>query len=81
MIIDTNGFEIGDDVWIKISTPNPLYSSFHPFLYGKAVEDSGFSVTVIINDGSYMNVCHSNCFHTEQQCQLACDRLNGVSHD
>ena len=53
MTIDTNGFEIGDEVWIKISTPTPLYSSFHPFLYGKAIEDSGFSVIVIINDGSF----------------------------
>ena len=81
MIIDTNGFEIGDEVWVKISTPNPLYSLFQPFLYGKAVEDSGFSVTVIINDGSYMNICHANCHHTEQECQLTCDRLNGVNHD
>ena len=80
MLIDTNGFEIGDEVWIKISKPNPLYSSFYPFLYGKAVEDSGFSVIVETNDGKYMNICHPNCFHSKEECQVECNRLNGVSN-
>ena len=69
MIIDTNGFEIGDEVWI-------------PF-YGKCLENDGFALSVLLNERKDFVewICHSNCFHNEQDCQLACDRLNGVSHD
>ena len=81
MIIDTNGFEIGDEVWIAYDTSNiALINNFEPILYGTVKEDSGFSLSVYTYDG-VMEICHSVCYHTEQQCQLACDRLNGVRHD
>lgn len=75
MIIDTNGFEIGDEVWIPSSME---YKNFSPRLYGKCLENDGFALSVLLNERkNFMEwICHSNCFHTEQECQLACDKLN-----
>ena len=76
MIIDTNGFEIGDEVWIPSSME---YKNFSPRLYGKCLEDDGFALSVLLNERKDFVewICHSNCFHTEQECQLTCDKLNG----
>lgn len=76
MTIDTNGFEIGDEVWCKLPTLKSPSLLFEPLLYGKAMDDTGFSVVVKTNDNDYMIICHSNCFHTQQECQLACNELN-----
>jgi len=75
MIIDTNGFEIGDEVWIPSSME---YKNFSPRLYGKCLENDGFALSVLLNERKNFIewICRSNCFHTEQECQLACDKLN-----
>ena len=78
MIIDTNGFEIGDEVWVMFhrmatgeKTPIPFIIEGYKFYKDKFI---------LIND--YSVECNAkNVFHTEQECQLACDRLNGVNHD
>ena len=76
MIIDTNGFEIGDEVWIPSSME---YKNFSPHLYGKCLENDGFALSVLLNERKDFVewICNSNCFHAEQECQLACDKWNG----
>lgn len=80
MIIDTNGFNIGDEVWIPYDTSNTLRNHFEPVFYGTVKEDGGLSLSVYTYD-SVMEICHANCHHSEQECQLFCDKLNGVNHD
>ena len=80
MIIDTKGFEIGDEVWIPSSME---YKNFSPRLYGKCLEDDGFALSVLLNETTNFIewICRVNCHHTEQECQLVCDKLNGECHD
>ena len=78
MIIDTKGFEIGDEVWVVFhsvmtgeKTPIPFIIKGFKFYKDKFI---------LIND--YSVECNSkNIYKTEQDCQLECDRLNGVSYD
>lgn len=77
MTIDTNGFEIGDEVWIKTSIPNSTSLLFKPLLCGKVINNTEvFSVVVKTNDNDYVEIYLLNCFHTQQECQVACDELN-----
>ena len=79
MIIDTNEFEIGDEVWI-VDRTEEYYPMFVPIFYGMVKENFGFNILVYTLEGIEENIV-SNCHHTQQECQLACDRLNGVNHD
>ena len=78
MIIDTNGFEIGDEVWYIDFYLN--YASVHNFIIG-SFEISNYGIYGIeaLEDRStsyFIRRNISNLFHTEQECQLACDKLN-----
>lgn len=79
MIIDTKGFEIGDEVWI----PNlfcipckPVKLKIKSFLY-----DGSSTFVYFCNIGWDKMVFIDCLYRTEQECQLACDRLNGEYHD
>ena len=75
MIIDTNGFEIGDEVWYIDFYLN--YASVHNFIIG-SFEISNYGIEVL-EDRSisyFTRININNLFHTEQECQLACDKLN-----
>lgn len=78
MIINTNGFEIGDEVWIETFyndkiTPTCL----------KIRDIVVFDNKYIIYTNSYGIIVKSfDClYHSKQECQLECDRLNGEYHD
>lgn len=74
MIINTKGFEIGDEVWIVFhsmmtgeKTPIPFIVEGYKFYKDKLI---------LIND--YSVECNAkNVYCTEKECQLACDKLNG----
>ena len=78
MIIDTKGFEIGDEVWVVFhsmmtgeKTPIPFIIDGFKFYKDKLILINDYSVERNTN----------NVFHSEQECQLECDRLNGECHD
>ena len=78
MIIDTNGFEIGDEVWVIFrgfarNTITPIRFIIKGFEYynGKITLISNYKVRCDIN----------HVFKTQQECQLECDRLNGVNYE
>ena len=78
MIIDTNGFEIGDEVWVMFHNIIDGFSSPCSFII------DGFAYhkneIIIINDYSAERYA-KDAYLTKQNCQLECDRLNGISHD
>ena len=79
MIIDTNGFEIGDEVWVVFrglgrkygATPSIFRVAGVQYCNGKTKLMSEYETCITID----------NVYHTQQDCQLECDRLNGVNHD
>ena len=79
MIIDTNGFEIGDEVWYFSSCfEDYKLESF------KIVEFNVTNRNVFAIGRNKKSLLNDNCnieylYHTEQQCQLACDKLNSKS--
>ena len=78
MIIDTNGFEIGDEVWVVFRSIGTGETIPIPFIIKgfKYYKDK----LILIND--YDAECiFKNSYKSESECQLECDRLNGVSHD
>ena len=78
MIIDTKGFEIGDEVWVVFRSMMTGEKTPIPFLINgfKFYKDK----LILIND--YSVECNAkNVYNTEQECQLACDRLNSEYHD
>ena len=79
MIIDTNGFEIGDEVWAVSYYFN--HASAHSFkIYSFNICEDGIIASA--NKSLYFSQCNiQSLFHSEQECQLACDKLNGVNHD
>lgn len=79
---DVYEFKYGDAVFIIFRTYD---NYFAPMLYGKCLEDDGFALSVLLKerDDFIEWICRSNCFHTKQDCQLFCDKLNykGETHD
>ena len=81
MIIDTNGFEIGDEVFlIWINSKNsyiPRYFKIREII----IDKSGIYLASINGERLEINGNVIKFFKEESDCQLVCDRLNGVSHD
>ena len=79
MIIDTKGFD-GHTIWIPSLTD---YNVMVPRCYGECIDDDGFALKVLLDgtDSMVEWVCRSNCYKSRKECQLFCDRLNGVNHD
>ena len=78
MIIDTNGFEIGDEVWwVDREFYDIKPSSF--IIFGFAILKDEIFALPIGNEFVDINI---DCLYTnEQDCQLACDKLNGINHN
>lgn len=76
MIINTNGFEIGDEVWWINGAHNKIYSAVVYGFEHVINKDSEYIKMIIDMDKGriYINMCM--CFHTEQECQLAYNKLN-----
>lgn len=76
MIIDTKGFEIGDEVWYcsnflgDISLESFKISEFH--ITNNNIFAVGRNNKSILSDNC--NIIY--LYHTEQECQLSCDKLN-----
>ena len=76
MTIDTNGFEICDEVWHmyfeELNFVSPSRFKINSFLVAKL----GVMARGIY--GGKNNGIMVNClYHTQQECQIACDELNG----
>ena len=78
MIIDTNGFEIGDEVWVIFQYYTKEYKPFYTIIYNFQISKDGlFAQTPL----GFFELNRIYGCKDESNCQLACDRLNGVSHD
>ena len=77
MIIDTKGFEIGDEVWV-VDIMFGLFYETSITIDTFRVDKYGICITDIFDERSY----HLEClFHTKEECKLHCDKLNGVKND
>ena len=80
MIIDTNGFNG------VIFVPYSLPSGFEP-MECKFVKPLNAEIFIEENRIYFkwkdreMSLPIESCFYNKSDCQLACDRLNGISHD
>ena len=79
MIIDTNGFEIGDEVWL----PNLLIIPCKPIkLKIKSFLIDSYGVYVyVFNRGWDMSINIDCLYSNEQGCKDECDRLNEAYYD
>lgn len=79
MIIDTNGFEIGDEVWI----PNLLIIPCKPIkLKIKSFLIDSYGVHVYVFNHGWDKSIHIDCLRlNEQDCIDECDRLNEAYYD
>lgn len=78
MIIDTKGFEIGDEVWYIWFGNRGYYPKSEP-IHGFEITKTNIRIIT-----KYMrNIFNisDTLYYTQQECQLECDKLNGVSHD
>lgn len=78
MIIDTNGFEIGDEVWCTIKQYGKEFKPFYSIIYSFIINNEGLQAITPLGKVKINGLFNCNC---EQECQLACDRLNGINHD
>ena len=75
MIIDTNRFEIGDEVW-------HMYFEGLNFVYPQSFKINTFLVAKLgimargIYGGENNGIMVDCLFRTQQECQVACDELN-----
>ena len=72
MIIDTKGFEIGDEVWLVIKSYNCQFTPYKNRISSFTVYKDG----IIYADTLVGLIGIKRLHHTEQECQLACDKLN-----
>lgn len=78
MIIDTNGFEIGDEVWVEFHSMTTGLSSPCSFI----IDGFAYRKNEIIIMNDYNAECYAkDAYLTQQECQLECDNLNGINHD
>ena len=80
MLIDTNGFEIGDEVWwweIDYLDGNK-FTYRNGLIYSILYTRYGLFINI---DDKYDTRIHINvCFHSEKEIKDCCNRLNGVSN-
>lgn len=79
MIIDTNGFNIGDEVWLPnllIIPCKPIKLRIKSFLIGS------YGVYVYVFNRGWDTAIHIDCLRLdEQDCIDECDRLNEAYYD
>lgn len=75
MIINTNGFEIGDEVWVVDF--ETLFKQRPKLFKIKAFLITELGVMAKETYSGWNEGCMISClYHTQQECQLACDKLN-----
>ena len=73
MIIDTNGFEIGDEVWASSLYYCKEYKPYYTVIYNFQISKDGiFAQTPL----GHIKLDRLYSYDNEQECQLACDKLN-----
>ena len=78
MIIDTNGFEIGDEVWVAWVVFHSIMMTGEKTPIPFIIEGFKFYKDKLILINDYSVECNAkNVYHTKQECQIACDKLNG----
>ena len=79
MIIDTNGFEIGDEVWL----PNLLIIPCKPIkLKIKSFIIDSYGVHVYVFNRGWDKAIYIGCLHSnEQDCKDECKDLNEAYYD
>lgn len=81
MLIDTNGFEIGDEVWwweIDYLDGNK-YTYKSGTIYSIIYNAHGMFINI---DDKYDTIVHINmCYHSEQEIELMCNHMNGANND
>ena len=79
MLIDTNGFEIGDEVYIVKVFGNgkgkTILCHEKDFIYGFHYYDSKHKLYIDTQDSGMYAIKY--CFHTEQQAIDYCNHMNG----
>ena len=79
MIIDTNGFEIGEEIYIaRYIEAIKKYEVRSIRILSFKIYESG---CYAINEYAHAKIRINNCYELYDDCQLACDRLNGINHD
>jgi len=79
MIIDTNGFEVGDNLFAIFKS---AFSGKNCFSVCFRIESFRCYKDKIVAISDYGVNCNiKSLYKSEQECQLACDRLNGINHD
>ena len=81
MTIDTNGFEIGDEVWwceLNFLSEKDLNYTIHNSTI-KDIIIKKLGVFFIMSDKYKSRILVESCFHTQQECQLAYHKLNSES--
>jgi hypothetical protein len=82
MLIDTNGFEIGDEVWYvdKLASLSSIkYGLFKTVVCGFEVYKDEIYIILDENDGLYDTMKISECYSNRKQAIDYCNRLNGVT--
>ena len=80
MIIDTNGFEIGNEVWwwnIDYQDGNKLIYNggiIHAIIYNR------HGVYINLDDKYDTNVHIDICFHSADEIKDYCNKMNGVNN-
>ena len=83
MIIDTNGFEIGDKVWYidSLTISHPIkYGLFISIIYGFEIYEDEIYVMLDEEGGIYDTILLSECFKIRKQAVDYCNKMNGVNN-
>ena len=80
MIIDTNGFEIGDEVWYVFRNCKYHVSrgSIYKLIISQSYNDKNKLDAIVQFPYNAWDVPLSQIFHTEQQAIDYCNHMNGV---
>ena len=79
MIIDTKGFEIGDEVWVVFRGLGREYGATPSIFRIAGVQYYNGKTKLMNKYGTCITI--DNIYTSEQECQLVCDKLNGERHD
>ena len=79
MIIDTNGFEIGDEAWVVFRGLGRKYGATPSIFRIDGIQYCNKKIKLMSKYGTCISI--NNVYKSEQECQLECDRLNGINHD
>ena len=80
MIIDTNGFD--GVIFVPYSEPSGFIPLEYRFSQPLDAEIIIIGERIVFRwENRHISLFAKSCFYTQSDCQLECDRLNGISHD